>query len=148
MKVKAKDLSGAALDWAVARIKGRTLAFDPMNFKTRASPGGCWVWEEVPSDFGGVDPHKSVYLHVGTQYSPSTKPEQGMPIMEEMLGLELKVWLQVGLRPNMRVEAHVHNYEGDWIVFGPTILIAAMRCYVAYKMGDEIEVPDYFKEQA
>ena len=26
--------------------------------------------------------------------------------------------------------------------FGPTPLIAAMRCYVASKLGDEVEVPD------
>ncbi len=28
----------------------------------------------------------------------------------------------------------------DW--FGPTPLIAAMRCYVASKLGDEVEVPE------
>jgi hypothetical protein len=28
---------------------------------------------------------------------------------------------------------------------GPTILVAAMRCYVASKMGDEIEVPEELK---
>lgn len=26
--------------------------------------------------------------------------------------------------------------------YGPTLLIAAMRCYVASKLGDEVEVPD------
>lgn len=30
--------------------------------------------------------------------------------------------------------------------FGPTPLIAAMRCYVASKLGNEVEVPDGFKE--
>ena len=45
-------------------------------------------------------------------------------------------------------------YEGeDWIATrtdgpavsearGPTMLIAAMRCYVASQLGDEVEVPD------
>jgi hypothetical protein len=28
------------------------------------------------------------------------------------------------------------------IGFGPTPLIAAMRCYVASKLGDEVEVPN------
>jgi hypothetical protein len=28
---------------------------------------------------------------------------------------------------------------------GPTPLIAAMRCYVASKMGDEIELPEELK---
>jgi hypothetical protein len=30
----------------------------------------------------------------------------------------------------------------QWICRGPTPLIAAMRCYVASKMGDEVDVPD------
>jgi hypothetical protein len=29
---------------------------------------------------------------------------------------------------------------------GPTPLIAAMRCYVASQLGDEVEVPDELKE--
>ena len=40
----------------------------------------------------------------------------------------------------------------DWLgeeffeAFGPTPLIAAMRCYVASKLGDEVEVPDGLME--
>jgi hypothetical protein len=47
------------------------------------------------------------------------------------------------------------SVEGDWTAFcvsdemdmqwicrGPTPLVAAMRCYVASKLGDEVEVPD------
>ena len=29
-----------------------------------------------------------------------------------------------------------------WQEHGPTPLIAAMRCYVASKLGDEVDVPD------
>ena len=32
--------------------------------------------------------------------------------------------------------------EGSGFGTGPTILIAALRCYVASKLGDEVEVPD------
>jgi hypothetical protein len=35
------------------------------------------------------------------------------------------------------------NYDSiDCVAFGPTPLIAAMRCYVISKLGDEVEVPD------
>ena len=30
----------------------------------------------------------------------------------------------------------------DYVADGPTPLIAVMRCYVASKLGDEVEVPD------
>ena len=38
--------------------------------------------------------------------------------------------------------------EGEWLAcakareVGPTLLIAAMRCYVASRLGDEVEIPD------
>jgi hypothetical protein len=51
------------------------------------------------------------------------------------------------------------SVEGDWTAFcvsdemdmqwicrGPTPLIAAMRCYVASQLGDEVEVPEELKE--
>jgi hypothetical protein len=42
------------------------------------------------------------------------------------------------------------DHEGQWgarmlntyISYGPTPLIAAMRCYVASKLGDEVEIPE------
>ena len=33
----------------------------------------------------------------------------------------------------------------DYIADGPTPLIAAMRCYVASKLGDEVEIPEELK---
>lgn len=38
-------------------------------------------------------------------------------------------------------------YLGDtWnLMLGPTPLIAAMRCYVASKLGDEVEIPEELK---
>ena len=47
-----------------------------------------------------------------------------------------------------------HSIEGDWMGYytidfdmrdvsrGPTPLVAAMRCFVSSKLGDEVEVPD------
>ena len=33
----------------------------------------------------------------------------------------------------------------DYVANGPTPLIAAMRCYVASKLGDEVEIPEELK---
>lgn len=32
--------------------------------------------------------------------------------------------------------------EEPWELYGPTPLIAAMRCYVASKLGNEVEIPE------
>ena len=34
----------------------------------------------------------------------------------------------------------IHSENWDWNISGPTPLIAAMRCYVASKLGDEVEI--------
>jgi hypothetical protein len=73
-----------------------------------------------------------------TKYS--TDWSQGGPIIE-------KEWLDVTPWPNesredMRWHCQQHNSGGDYAQYGPTPLIAAMRCYVASKFGDEIDVPN------
>lgn len=34
------------------------------------------------------------------------------------------------------------KYGLPWFIGGPTPLIAAMRCYVASKLGEEVEIPE------
>lgn len=68
-------------------------------------------------------------------YSPSTDWSQGGPIIErEGISLEWSGW----------------GGDEQWIAYlkhddefkGPTPLIAAMRCYVSSKLGDEVDIPD------
>lgn len=44
----------------------------------------------------------------------------------------------------MKWDASQRNVNGACVrsQFGPTPLIAAMRCYVASRLGDEVEIPD------
>lgn len=66
-------------------------------------------------------------------YEPSEDWSQGGPIIE---------------RENIALYPHGDGtYEAEVFLnpkrgAGPTPLIAAMRCYVASKLGDEVEVPD------
>ena len=68
-------------------------------------------------------------------FTPSTDWAQGGPIIErEQLNLSClgnnkwEVWPNYGMNDTTYCK-------------GPTPLIAAMRCYVASKLGDEVEVP-------
>ena len=70
-------------------------------------------------------------------WNPSTNWAQGGPIIErEKITLEWtgENWC-----------AYIRHDEEE---FGTTPLIAAMRCYVASKLGDEIEVPEELWEEA
>lgn len=111
--VKVQELIGPVLDWAVAKCEYDELAAATIQF-----------------------PANSKYY---PKITPSTDWSQGGPIIDRLGGFQLKVWLESN--PSSKCEAHIHNYDGDWIAFGPTPLIAAMRCYVASKMGYEIQTP-------
>jgi hypothetical protein len=102
--METNELTGAALDWAVAQCEG---------FSVR----------------DGFDDNCPEY---------STDWSQGGPIIErEMIEL---IPQTSALWDAMYRGQHIPND-------GPTPLIAAMRCYVAYKMGDELDVPQELMEQ-
>jgi hypothetical protein len=146
--INTTDLTGAALDWAVAEIEiaagiytrdsddyskallqGESV-FGPGNGKWEGNESGKYgIWQQRGASCG--------------RFRPSTDPAFGQPIIE---------------RERMLVGPEFKNgdWYGDWraVIFGfagqgeraeatgPEHLIAAMRCYVTSKLGDAVEVPD------
>lgn len=138
MKIKTSELSGAALDWAVAVCEGEPIRLDPMGQLGPRSPR-YWIWDEE-EPIG-----RRRYLGIGGQYSPSANWALGGPIIERE-GIEV-------LCNVTSVEARrFKDAHPDWFAclkskrhmhwHGPTPLIAAMRCYVGSKLGDEVEIPE------
>jgi hypothetical protein len=117
MKIKASELSGAALDWAVAKCEDEEVTMVKGQLETRWTDNG---------------------------WKPSTDWAQGGPIIEregistasDTSGVfEGFVWFA-------SVDDILVDPDEAIGVRGPTPLIAAMRCYVASKLGDEVDVPD------
>jgi hypothetical protein len=113
--MKTSELTGAALDWAVAKCEGKNGVLHDDGI-TRcivvAAPSG---------------------VYKGT-YRPTTNWAQGGPIIE-------REWLDITPWPNesdeeLQWQCKQHD-SIDCVAFGPTPLIAAMRCYVASKLGDD-----------
>lgn len=118
--IKTSELSGAALDWAVAKCEGITEI---------GAPEGISFEEEF------------ILMHDAGDFAYSTDWSEGGPIIE---------------RESIDIEKHSEGYwEGSIYAYdndgwgtctynykGPTPLIAAMRCYVASKLGDTVEIPD------
>ena len=73
-------------------------------------------------------------------YTPSTDWAQGGPIIErERIAVEFLQWDDIDCTlPIWTSYKFGTDYDGQ----GPTPLIAAMRCFVASKMGDEVEIPE------
>ena len=66
-------------------------------------------------------------------FFPSTDWSQGGPIIEEWM-IDCNTY-----RNGWRAARHVST--APTYGYGPTPLIAAMRCYVKSKMGEEINIP-------
>ena len=123
MKVKVSEASGHVLNWMVAKCEGHR----DNDF--------AWWWDN---------------------YKPSTDWAQGGPIIERekitvgqrfvftKLTLPNKYCTEVGWTAQYFQAPHsafeVHRQ------YGPTPLIAVMRCYVASKLGEEVDIPDELGE--
>ena len=118
--MKTAELTGAALDWAVAKCVYPDLVWGSSIGVHHAS-------------------HQIVIPHLPEPkcyWNPSTDWSQGGPIIErEKISLN-----QDSDFPSTSWAASCPPESGfNW--FGPTPLIAAMRCYVASKLGDDVEIP-------
>lgn len=115
MKIKTSELEGVALDWVVAETLGHKII---LRGKKRAE-----IW--LP----GIP-----------RYVPcpgySTDWAHGGPIIERE---KISVKAQ---QPDWAAYIAICDGLTDRMLFGPTPLIAAMRCYVASKLGDEVEIPE------
>jgi hypothetical protein len=119
MKIKTSELTGAALDWAVAEADG-TPIYRSGKTMTRMDMDGNVYWQ------------------------PSTDWAHGGPIIEReeistsrefaSSRVEWAAWTPAPIRD-----------DAEAFGYGPTPLIAAMRCYVASKLGDEVEIPEELK---
>lgn len=142
MKIKTSELTGPALDWAVALAHGAHTVVHPSNgdMLPRLS------WPPTPT--------------MSTRTMTRSAPEYSRdwliagPVIERE-GILLRAIRKPG-----------HNLDFQWLAMydgtntgtmvqwvkrtdwerhywqGPTPLIAAMRCFVASRLGDEVEVPD------
>lgn len=115
MKIRTSELIGLGLDWAVAQCRGKRKGYK----------------HELTGDERFLVP-----------YSPSTKGEQGEPIIEEYKinssyghGLKADLWFAE------RYRSYSLGRDTASQQYGPTALVACMRSFVASEMGEEVEVP-------
>lgn len=126
MKVKTAELSGRALDWAVAIAEG---------------------WQpDRPQD--GQLTRNSRYIVVGDKtvdqrywYNPSTDWSQCGPLTRDLLVMTRAnngAWLA-----SCPIKSFDDENAHQW---GDTLQIAICRAVVASKLGDEVDIPDELME--
>lgn len=126
-KIKVAEASNLALDWLVAHALGES---------SRLQSSG--VEDRVNELF--FDPYHD-------PWSPSTNWAQGGPIAHRY---RININYCVDLRDRnglyIHAEMETHSYHGYWRGDHCHPLVAAMRCFVASKLGPEVEVPDELLE--
>lgn len=115
VEAKVQELSGAALDWAVAKAEG------------------------VEISLAGAHPHAVVEGRLVGNYAPSTDWSQGGPLLEKYHvdlhyphGLPGRGWW---------AQAGTHSQETPIAAIDATPLIAACRAIVASVLGPVVSVP-------
>jgi len=118
--VKIDELTGAALDWAVAKCEGDN------------SVASCYYSED----------NEPLCLEEAPEplWEPTTNWAQAGPIIErERIGVDC---LYAVITPSNQAGSWYAKDQNDGhMQTGPTPLIAAMRCYVASKLGDDVDIP-------
>ena len=125
--MKTSELTGALLDYWVARASGK----------------GCWQWSDgKPVTFADWQSTHSLHSRFVNDsmasYRPSSDWAHGGPIIERE---------RIKLMPTIPTAETWHATKcssatlADMIVWrgkADTPLVAAMRCYVSQKFGDEV----------
>lgn len=116
MKIKTEELSGKALDWAVATSQG-------------------WLADEENGDWIF---HCAAIVSI-ERYAPSVDWAHGGPLIEQRIGLSMR---DDDKDESERFYAEAWCGNTNAYANGPTPLIAGMRAIVTAKLGEEVDVPD------
>lgn len=124
-KTKTSELTGPALDWAVAKAEEWNLKEQWAN-----DTKSLWFEKETPT---GIFRKQMWELPYSTDWA------QGGPIIE-------RERITVGPADTSPFKAHYGPADSTFYTWkdrymGPTPLVAAMRCYVVKVVGEQIEIP-------
>lgn len=128
MKIKVSKADGVVLDYLVATAEGiEVVAWNALDREAYFVVHKESFVDKEPTTFYG-DPDDT--------FNPSVYWAQGGPI------IDAEGIMFYGL-PDDQICAYLRAQGTEGVKgVGPTHLIAAMRCYVASKLGEEVDVPD------
>lgn len=152
MKIKTSELIGPALNWAVAKCEG-TLGLQPRR---------CFDCRYFEERHGVDDPiyychHPKSQHDMEFGWANAISPDYGThpecPHSDQTPEPYSTDWSLAGPiieREGIATGRPSGRHWAAWDMslaatdkwFGPTPLVAAMRCFVASKLGDEVDVPE------
>lgn len=141
--MKTSELIGPALVWAVAKCEGEDVSVVVVDGEAQV-----WSNEDIYDNYNGQDCYTGRdgtprFLRNGKPVGVWGNPmpsyldwAQGGPIIErERIRIDCP-WNPGPFEATCKIDGVTGWCEG------PTILVAAMRCYCCAKLGDEIDIPE------
>lgn len=116
MKIKTREAEGLALNYLVALVEGAVICEKLVKW-------GNNTWQSLPCNYCGI-------WHYGG------------PLMQKY---GISVQFDGSATPDRKWNAYLPGnmpFYSDEEINGPTQLVAAMRCLVIDKLGEEVELPD------
>jgi hypothetical protein len=143
MKVKTSELSGDALNWAAAQCEGTGNTWGKSRFKPHELGKGhsystSWAHAGPIIERGGISIIKLEYDYEVDHKGYTTS--RRIPVYGAIIG---EYFEENCLRDSYgETYGEIYSINKEFVTTGKTPLIAAMRCYVASKLGDVVEIPD------
>lgn len=130
MKIKTDDLIGLPLRYAVARaIGGKDLWWDTVS---------SW-WIKI----NGADKSLTPGWSESQSFLPDLDGRLGVTLLEENKITVAFDHYEPPERAWGSSWTRSHDPVGDWLyAYGPTLLVAGMRCLVRSRLGDEVDIPE------
>lgn len=125
-KMKAEELSGMALLWAVCRALGHAPVATATGIAYR-SDHGSWVYPRYTSD-------SEVAELMSTEWIGVERPSRGQ---------KTPVWRAIA---DSKVPAKPHEFSGGVVAaWGETLGLAVCRALVLSRLGVTVDLPDELK---
>ena len=133
MKLKVSELSEIQLNWAVLTLEGYVV-------RVLSNSNGRVFLNTIAQD-------DVLDTNFGPNFAINWK--DGGPIIAREIW---KIFKNVGGTYTAQIKHRIHYYSPTYDAdvgtdayvtqSGDTMLEAAMRCYVSYKLGDEVDIPE------
>lgn len=125
MKIKTSELTGTALEWAVAKADNNLYPTGDVRLLDRN------LFTITAGDYENPD--------VWQRYAPSTDWAEGGPLIQRE---RMEVMPCMDVLVEKWIATHCLRQSKWTQECGPTPLIAVMRAFCCSKLGDEVDIPD------
>lgn len=115
MQIQTDEMTAEQLNWAVAKAVGHEWVW--------------FTWDGIPMERSDSD--------VDAVWEPTTNWAQAGPIMERE-----SISITSQFCDFWDCQSGWYGHMGSFYEHGPTPLIAAMRIFVASKLGDTVDIPE------